>query len=169
MNLDFSEDQKAAVGELRRLLADHPGRRSARAALESRAAYDRTLWQRLGEFGWLGVAIPRQHGGQGLGREMLCGVAGEIGRSLAAVPFGPSILIAADELAGVAGAVVDADADPDLHEIQQGFFLAPGYRMEGGTEEIGKNIIAERVLGLPPDIRVDKNVPFNSIARGKTG
>jgi acyl-CoA dehydrogenase len=102
MNLDFSEDQKAAVGELRRLLADHPGRRSARAALESRAAYDRTLWQRLGEFGWLGVAIPRQHGGQGLGREMLCGVAGEIGRSLAAVPFGPSILIAAEavEIAG---------------------------------------------------------------------
>jgi hypothetical protein len=56
--------------------------------------------------------------------------------------------------------------DPDLFEIQQGFFLAPGYRMGGGTEEIGKNIIAERVLGLPPDIRVDKDVPFNSIPRG---
>jgi alkylation response protein AidB-like acyl-CoA dehydrogenase len=72
------------------------------------------------------------------------------------------------ELAGVAGAVIDQVADPDLHEIQQGFFLAPGYRMGGGTEEIGKNIIAERVLGLPPDIRIDKDVPFNSIARGKS-
>lgn len=70
------------------------------------------------------------------------------------------------ELAGVAGVIVDPAADPDLFEIQQGFFLAPGYRMGGGTEEIGKNIIAERVLGLPPDIRVDKDVPFNSIPRG---
>jgi len=104
MNLDFSEDQKTAVEELRRLLSDHAGLKSSRAALESRAPYDRTLWQRLGELGWLGVSIPRQYGGQGLGYEMLCGVAGEIGRSMAAVPFGPSILIAAEavEIAGTA-------------------------------------------------------------------
>jgi acyl-CoA dehydrogenase len=98
MNLDFSDTQKAARDELRRLLADHPGLKSSRAALESRAAFDRALWQRLGDLGWLGVAIPREHGGQGLGHEMLCGVAGEIGRSMAAVPFGPSILIVAEAL-----------------------------------------------------------------------
>src|SRR6267154_6567284 len=43
-------------------------------------------------------AIPRQYGGQGLGYEMLCCVAGEIGRSMAAVPFGSSILLAAEAL-----------------------------------------------------------------------
>jgi alkylation response protein AidB-like acyl-CoA dehydrogenase len=69
------------------------------------------------------------------------------------------------DLAGIAGGIVDRGGDPDLFEIQQGFFLAPGYRMGGGTEEIGKNIIAERVLGLPPDIRIDKDVPFNSLPR----
>jgi len=43
---------------------------------------------------------------------------------------------------------------------------APGYRIAGGSDEILKNIIAERVLGLPADIRVDKNRPFNSVPTG---
>ena len=30
-----------------------------------------------------------------------------------------------------------------------------------------KNIIAERVLGLPGDVRVDRDVPFNAIPTGK--
>ena len=36
----------------------------------------------------------------------------------------------------------------------------------GGSDEIMMNIIAERVLGLPQDIRVDKEVPFNEIPTG---
>jgi alkylation response protein AidB-like acyl-CoA dehydrogenase len=51
--------------------------------------------------------------------------------------------------------------------FQHRFMWSPGLRLGGGTDEIMKNIIAERVLGLPGDIRVDKNVPFRDVPKGR--
>ena len=51
-------------------------------------------------------------------------------------------------------------------EWQGGFLGAPGLRIGGGTDQVQRNIIGERVLGLPTDIRVDKDVPFAEIPSG---
>lgn len=45
------------------------------------------------------------------------------------------------------------------------YLRAKGNSIEGGTSEIMRNVIAERVLGLPAEQRPDKGVPFNEVPR----
>ena len=51
--------------------------------------------------------------------------------------------------------------------LHHDYLYAPGLRIAGGTDEILKNIIAERVLGLPGDIREDKGIAFKDLPTGR--
>ena len=46
------------------------------------------------------------------------------------------------------------------------YMSAPGGRIAGGSDEIMLNILAERVLGMPQDIRPDKGIPFSDVPTG---
>lgn len=64
------------------------------------------------------------------------------------------------------GIVVDDSTASPANDFRFSFFWGAGMRIAGGTDEILKNIIAERVLGLPADIRVDSKVAFKEIPTG---
>ena len=60
----------------------------------------------------------------------------------------------------------DADAEDWRGPIQQRFLRSRANTIEGGTSEVMRNILAERVLGLPGDLRADAGMPWKEVPRG---
>ena len=70
------------------------------------------------------------------------------------------------DLQGLSGAIVDPEIAAGSARLQAMLMRSPAVRIEGGTDQILRNIISERVLGLPADMRADKGIPFNKIPWG---
>jgi alkylation response protein AidB-like acyl-CoA dehydrogenase len=81
--------------------------------------------------------------------------------------LGGNLSSQAMEILDHAGLIDDPALALESGKFQHRFLWAPGLRLGGGTDEIMKNIIAERVLGLPGEPRVDKDVPFRDIPSGR--
>jgi acyl-CoA dehydrogenase len=91
------------------------------------------------------------------------GPEGSIGKAVGA-PLSQQMASFASELQGAAGALLDPAA-PDASWME-GYLASPGIRIAGGSDEIMRNIIAERVLGLPAEWRADKGIPFRDVPTG---
>jgi alkylation response protein AidB-like acyl-CoA dehydrogenase len=57
--------------------------------------------------------------------------------------------------------------DQAMHSdsLQKTFLRSRANSIEGGTTEVMQNILGERVLGLPGDIRVDRDIPWSDVPR----
>ena len=71
-----------------------------------------------------------------------------------------------DTISGLVGPALIADSGRwATYEWSEHVLGAPGYRIAGGSDEVQRTIIGERVLGLPQEPRIDKDVPWNTTTR----
>ncbi|MBV9993727.1 MAG: acyl-CoA dehydrogenase family protein [Caulobacteraceae bacterium] len=94
------------------------------------------------------------------------GPEGSIGKVVSA-NLSQAIAQEAMEMLDQFGVISDPAVAPMAGFFQTQVLFTPGLRIAGGTDEILRNVIAERVLGLPGDVRLDKDVAFKDIPTGR--
>ncbi|MCP4005423.1 MAG: acyl-CoA dehydrogenase [bacterium] len=95
-----------------------------------------------------------------LSRGTTPGPESSIGKMVGA-PMAQELGSFATELMGITGSQISGP--------QETYLGSPGLRIAGGTDEILRNILAERVLRLPPEPRMDKKVAFREIPTAPPG
>nr|WP_243393556.1 acyl-CoA dehydrogenase [Solimonas fluminis] len=122
VNLALTEDQILIRDAAENFLADVSTSAAVRAAMESPAGYDESVWQRIGsELGWCALAIPEDCGGLGLGPVELALVLEQMGRRLLCAPFFSTVCLAANLLGETA---TDAARQRFLGAIAEGSLSA---------------------------------------------
>ena len=77
-----------------------------------------------------------------------------------------SMNLMSDVITKMLGPRITADTGEwGTYEWNEHLLGAPGYRIAGGSDEIQRNIVGERVLGLPGEPRVDKNIPYKDVLK----
>jgi alkylation response protein AidB-like acyl-CoA dehydrogenase len=125
VDFSFTPEQEELRGQARSYLADKfPPERVAELA-DSDAGWDESSWRELAELGWLGVSVPEEYGGAGLGFVEEALLLEELGRALYPGPYFATVGLALpalgpDELAAVAAGdarwsvSLDGSLVPDL-------------------------------------------------------
>ena len=98
--LGFGEDQATLLDVATSFCANRSPMAKVRRLIEDETGHDPDVWREIVDLGWLGIAIPEEHGGAGLGLAEVVPVMEQMGRYMLAGPFYPTTLAAQAVLAG---------------------------------------------------------------------
>jgi hypothetical protein len=166
MDFAFTEEQEALRELARKILTDRLTHERLKEVEKGPDWFDRTAWAALATASLLGVALPVDVGGSGLGLVELCLLLEEVGRAVAPVPVWPSLVLGGLPLAeygtpaqrarwlpGVAGgetiltaALVETDADDPAAPATVAVRDAGGWRLSGAKTCVPAAHLAARVL-----------------------
>ncbi len=147
-----AEERGALLDSIRRLLADRCAESDVRRIMDSDTGFDRALWRALADLGVVGLTVPEEHGGAGLGPVELELVMEAAGAALLPAPLLSTAVAAAlldgERLASLAGghsiaAVAfagsrDWTGRSDVH--------AEGDRLTGAARFVPDATIADTIL-----------------------
>ena len=129
------------------------------------AEYDRTLWKQMGELGWLGILVPEQYGGSGLGLAEAAIVAEGLGRAMAPEPFTAAAVLAAQALiAGDNAALKEAL----LPRVASGE-VVPALAWQENPGEFDVGAVATRAVSFEGGYRLNGGKRFIAGAAGADG
>jgi alkylation response protein AidB-like acyl-CoA dehydrogenase len=163
-------NERSAVGggygpgwpELLALAREMPGPTGRGRAMDDGGFRDRLVeWYLQAE----GLRLTRLRSLTALSRGQTPGPEASIGKIVSARLSQEVASEALDRL-DQAGIVADSASSQITTAFQRGWFWGGAMRIAGGTDEILRNIVAERVLGLPGDIRADRDIAFKDLPKG---
>lgn len=95
MDLTLTEEQEMIAATAREVLESKAPMSLIRDLDNDTAGYSPELWSDLADLGWMGLAIPEEHGGEGGGFVELCLIVEQVGRTLVSGPFVSTVAMAA--------------------------------------------------------------------------
>jgi 3-oxocholest-4-en-26-oyl-CoA dehydrogenase beta subunit len=167
MDFSLTEEQEATRDLARQILSDRITHERLKELEAGGEGFDRDTWAELAKAGLLGIALPEDAGGSGLGFVALCQLLEEVGRTVAPVPVLPTVVLGALPIAQfgteeqrqrylpgvVAGdivltaALVETGTDP-LHPTTTARPDGDGWRVDGVKTLVPAGLIADRILVL---------------------
>jgi 3-oxocholest-4-en-26-oyl-CoA dehydrogenase beta subunit len=166
MDFDFSQDQDALRELARKIFGDHSTDERLKALKAAGTWHDDQTWKALAQASLLGVAIPEDFGGSGMGLVELGLLCEEVGRAVAQVPVVASLVLGALPVAefgsaaqkkallpGVAAgttvltaALIELANDDPARPTTKAVRAGGGWTLDGGKIAVPAGDVAERVL-----------------------